>query len=157
LDLIELDFRDRYAVLHLQQRLAAELPRSCACPLILDRQLLPLTVATRATADSPFLARFEQLVNASNGAQLWRCRRCGSWWFVVLDWDVSDAWYLERLPREHADAVITRGEWPSTFLEFGATWPSGQLRWSSSSIAATFQAGRAVEMLLDDEENLLRP
>jgi hypothetical protein len=122
---------------------------------MLDRQRLPLTVATRATADSPFLAVFERLREAPNHAELWRCRRCGSYWFLVLDWDADD-WYLERTSRDIADAIVARGEWPSSFLEFGATWPSGQLRWSSSAVAATFRGGRALEMLLQDEDSLIR-
>lgn len=157
LDLIELDFRDQHAVFQLQQSLAVHLPRSCICPLLLDRQRLPLTPATGETEDRPFFARFEPLQRAPNGARLWRCRCCSSWWLVVLDWEVSDAWYLERLLPQHANAITTHGEWPSTFRDFGATWPGGQLRWSSSSVAATFQGGRALEMLFEDEEALIRP
>jgi hypothetical protein len=133
LDLIELDFRDHCAVSQLQQRLAVQLPRACICPLLLDRQRLPLTPATRETEDRPFFSRFELLQRAPNGVRLWRCRCCGSWWLVVLDWDVSDAWYLERLLPQHANTIITLGEWPSTFRDFCATWPSGQMRWSYSS------------------------
>src|SRR5438128_1852705 len=90
LDAFELDFRDPYAVSSMRQRLAAQLPRSCVCPLMLNRQRLPLTVATRSANDSPFLALFERVCEAANGAELWRCRRCGSYWSVVLDSDADN-------------------------------------------------------------------
>jgi hypothetical protein len=40
--------------------------------------------------------------------------------------------------------------WPDTFDEFGATWPSGYPRWSSSAAARTFRHGIAGEYVLGE-------
>lgn len=62
---------------------------------------------------------------------------CSQEWLVILDWD-ADGWYLERVSPAQAEAVRTHGLWPGTYGEFGATWPSGGLRWSVSDTARTF-------------------
>lgn len=153
-ELIECDYRDPSATGSLRRRLSLQLPRSCVCPLMLDRQRMPMTLES-AGSGSFFRSKFEILRTAPNGMRLWSCRNCGTRWCVATDDDASDAWYLERVLPARAEEILAGGAWPATFEEFGERWPGGQLRWSSSPQAATFQLGCVFEMTLDEDAKLV--
>jgi hypothetical protein len=117
-ELLELDYRPgdlarESARNRLRMSLVSQLSRACACPLMRDRQSLPLCVETRATPDSPFYARFTRMEGGPNGSELWQCKACGQEWLVILDWD-ADGWYLERLSSAQAGTVRKQGLWPGT-------------------------------------------
>jgi hypothetical protein len=158
LDLMELDYRPEdlnrpSAKANLRRLLIRDLGRTCRCVLMRDRQIVPLNYTTRSTADSPFLAQFLRTKGGPNGSELWRCRRCEQAWFVVLD-DDADDWYFQRLSPAQAATALHASYWPPTYDEFGATFPSGHLRWSMSAVAQTFGSGFSVDVLFPETASL---
>src|SRR5262249_40532915 len=63
----------------LRKRLQKELPRVCACPLIFDRQALPLGIDFMP---QEFEEVFETLAKRTPWLTLSQCRRCGQHWYV---------------------------------------------------------------------------
>ncbi len=128
--LFELDFRavngsDADA---MRYRLGNELPRSCLCPLMADRQCLPLSLYSLLGG---FHASFAKLLERTPWLSLVRCRRCGQNWYAACD-TVDDAWYFERLDADGANRILTTREWPSTFDGWQHVWPQGRRGWANS-------------------------
>ncbi len=155
-ELIELDYRPEdiarpSAKDEIKQRLIRDLNLQCTCILMRDRQLLPLSISTRFTRDSPFVARFTRTEGGPNGSELWKCKTCSQIWFVIVDSD-DDWWYFERVTPAQARAAVEENRWPATYDRFDIRWPSGFSAIATLPEAQAFGSSFSAEFLFPDPE-----
>jgi hypothetical protein len=105
----------------MRARLAVELPRRCACHLMLDRQRLPLGIEC---LPEKYNEAFETLAKHTPWLELSRCRRCGQHWYVACD-TTDDYWYFERVEPSTAERILGLNQWPTTFDGWAHVWPEG--------------------------------
>jgi hypothetical protein len=124
----------------MQARLARELPRRCACPLMLDRQRLPLGFEF---LPERFQEVFKELAERTPWLTLSRCRRCGQNWYVACD-TVDDDWYFQRLDVAAAERALASKQWPDTFDGWVNVWPEGTQLGPQTIQKKQFDGGRLI-------------
>ncbi len=115
LELTSMNFRDPYATYAASERLASKAAVTCICPLLRDRQYIPITglLGMHSWLDT--------ICSRTPWLDLKRCKSCGQHWYVATD-TVDDGWYLQRLTSSEADLAV-RSNWPDTFDAFPYVWP----------------------------------
>lgn len=127
----------RSDVEQLRRRLQQELPRACACPLMCDRQTLPLGVDFTS---KQFDEVFETLASRTPWLTLARCRRCRQHWYVGCDTS-DDYWFFERLGDDTVGRILRANEWPPTFDGWENVWPGGTPRRGEGLDPKSFRGG----------------
>ena len=115
LELTSMDFRDPYATYAASVRLAGKATMTCICPVLRDRQYIPITGLLRMDV------WLDTICSRTPWLDLKRCKGCGQHWYVATD-TVDDGWYLQRLTDSEAD-LAKRSSWPDTFDAFPYVWP----------------------------------
>jgi len=104
----------------MRERLVFELPRRCACPLMFDRQRIPLGAQF---PPHEFEKAFQTIATRTPWLRLSLCRECGQNWYVACD-TADDYWYFERLDPGAAGRILELNQWPSTFDGWAHLWPA---------------------------------
>jgi len=123
LQLIELNFADRYAVAtmkgQLQEWVDKNYPRTCDCITWKHQEKIPLSTETRPEL---FEKKFRVLRRRTPWLDLVCCEQCQTYWYVAVD-TIDDDYYLRRLNGEIAQGIIDRDIWPECFDKDEKFWP----------------------------------
>lgn len=160
-DLTSSDYRDGGEVRRLRQALkdAINHGSQCECNALRSVDVIPMGCDGR---DERFFATVDRLVD-HGGRQWWlylsRCNSCEQHWLVAQEERIYDDFFIQRLNREEAEAILTNGHWPSSFQTYEDVLATG-MQLSRACVFFDSMAGSlvwTVEDLLEESPNMGDP